>query len=597
MTGSLPLAVALRPVYDGAMRARSPHVRHRSVRIVAGSLGAIGAVGGVLVGAPRPALAVPGPDSVAVLANAGVPESLALAQRYAAARSVPPGQVCAVSVPDQDAITLGEFRTMVLTPLEACLTRGGAIDRIEAVVLVRGIPLRVMVPDGATMRSASLAATLSAWRSRSTTTMMPLIGQPPGMTANCSGTPCYAARWRNPFRAGTFDAGWTASLQGIEWQPLLVTMLNARSYDDAARLVTSAVTAEQMGGAHGRFVFMNGADAARGVLDAEYDGVIASLQSAGITDVARVPFDTNTSGLRLAGFFTGTASLGTTIESNTFLPGALVDNLTSFGADPVNFHATGESQVSIARFIAAGASGAHGTVDEPLNNVFPSRTLIVDYVHGFTLAEAYARNLPFAYWRNLVLGDPMLAPYATRPVVTIEGVSEGATHAGAVSLIAWAREPGGRAIASITLYIDGLAVAHADGDRVETCYVAASTGAHAVLAVAQLADDGTGEGPRSKGWRALSFASTSGPTACGTVVDAGVGEDGSARADTGLDGGTGSTPGGCGCRAPGGGRENSGGALLAAIAMVCAVKRRSATRVETSTSGSGSGSGAGSGSG
>ena len=117
------------------------------------------------------------------------------------------------------------------------------------------------------------------------------------------------------------------------------------------------------------------------------------------------------------------AGLGTTIEANQYAPGALIDNLTSFGAVPGNFvdPAAGgqQSQVSVCRWLRAGATGVHGTVDEPLSNCFPSRQFLADYRAGATLAEAYGRNLPYVYWKNLVIGDPMTAPYATRPRIDL----------------------------------------------------------------------------------------------------------------------------------------------------------------------------------
>ena len=76
---------------------------------------------------------------------------------------------------------------------------------------------------------------------------------------------------------------------------------------------------------------------------------------------------------------------------------------------PSNFDSDGNVQVSVSRWVAQGVAGIHGTTAEPISNAFPHRRFLVDYVKGFTLAESFARNLPFIYWRNLILGDPILA--------------------------------------------------------------------------------------------------------------------------------------------------------------------------------------------
>src|SRR6478735_1230763 len=106
---------------------------------------ALGALA-VLLLLPSVAYAVPGPDSVAVLANADVPGSVALAMRYAEARDVPDAQVCVLSMPTADTITLAEYQSTILDPLRTCL--GPTVEaRIEAVVVMRGVPLRVTIPQ------------------------------------------------------------------------------------------------------------------------------------------------------------------------------------------------------------------------------------------------------------------------------------------------------------------------------------------------------------------------------------------------------------------------------------------------------------------
>ncbi|MEW5849974.1 MAG: TIGR03790 family protein [Myxococcota bacterium] len=453
-----------------------------------------------------PALAVPGPDSVVVVGNASDADSVALAERYVAARAVPRTQLCLLPLPDVVDLSLDDYRTLFQQPLEECLSRG-VMDRVDTVLLVRGVPLRVAIPTPEGEERVSLAAALMLWRSL-TLDGEPLLGLPPGDVANCGGTPCVAAHWRNPYRSGAFESGWYRETQGVAWQPVLVTMLHGRSYAEAGLLLDSALDAEAKGRGDGEFLLMDGADPARGALDSTYDDVIAGLQARG-HPAGRVPFSSELTGRTLAAFFTGTASLGTTIEGNTFAPGALVDNLTSFGAVPENFTATTETQVSVARWIARGAAGIHGTTDEPLNNCFPARALILDYVDGYTLAEAFHRNLPYAYWRNLVLGDPMAAPYANRPEVTLE-VSL-ACAGGAASAHLRASVSDGD-VESLTVLVDG-AVSRVTTEQALELDLPGQPAQ--VLVVAQRRDDGTpAGGPRSKGWAAHQITTEALGAAC-----------------------------------------------------------------------------------
>lgn len=546
--------------------------------------------------APAAASAFPGPASVAVVFNSSVPESQALADTYVAARSIPPNQVCGVATTSQADIALADYDTQIWQPLQDCLTNGGSIDRIEAVLVMRGMPLRVQIPTGTSSNEVvSITAALGVWDSTLPDGTTPLLGQEPGATLTCgNSTPCLGARWNNPLvgLGGPFTPDFQVTQGGAIWHPKLVTMFDGRSYADAGKLLTSALDAEKAGGAGGEFLFMDGADAARGVLDSQAPAAITELQSQGFT-ANSVAFNKDLTGRTLASFVTGSASLGTTIEGNTFEPGAIVDNLTSDGAVPNNFTATGETQVSIARWVAMGVAGVHGTVAEPLNNCFPSRRFVVDYAEGAPLSEAYLRNMPFSYWRNLVLGDPMAAPYAKRPVVTLEGLADQQAIGGAVPVTVHAQDQAGTGIAIIRLYVDGTQADEASGDTLSTCLVLPKKSGVQVLAVA---GNATGTGPLAKfppkGWLAVTVdASGGGASTCtqggagGSSGAGGVSSDAGAGATAGAGGaGADAGPGapssaangksGCGCRLAGGRGGNGSDWLFPALGLLLLYHRR-----------------------
>ncbi len=523
--------------------------------------------------APRSARAFPGPDSVAVLASADVTESSALADSYAAARDVPTRQVCKIpGIPQTDDVSLSDYQTKILAPFEACLTTAGVHDRIEAILITKGVPIRVDVPISTGTTTVSTAAALSIWESTTPgdAGTSPLLGQEPGTIVNC-GSPCYGAAWDNPLQylTGPFTPGYTLTRGGVNWKPLLVTMLNGRSQADAQMLIDSATQAEKNGGAQGTFMFMDGADSARNVLDTDFPAIITQLKALGFTDAQEVPFNSDLTGQTLASFFVGTASLGTTIEGNTYEPGSLVDNLTSFGAVPQNFDATGESQVSISRWVEKGVGGAHGTVDEPLNNVFPRRYLIVDYVKGAPLAEAYFRWLPFQYWKNLVLGDPMLAPYAKRPAVVITGLADGATQTDASTITATATDNSGAGIANVTLYVDGVVAGTAQGNTVSACVKLPASNVQ-ILAVAQTNTGSAGLAKfPPKGWTQIhATGSATGAATCPTGADENPTGDGG-TIDAGDDEGGAASSSGCSCDVVH--DSSSRGAWLSLLAIASAI--------------------------
>ncbi len=97
------------------------------------------------------------------------------------------------------------------------------------------------------------------------------------------------------------------------------------------------------------------------------------------------------------------------LDSLTFLPGALADHLTSAGGDLY-----GKNQMSILRWLDAGATASYGTVSEPCNywQKFPNPAVMLKwYVNGATAVEAYWKSVAWPA-QGLFVGEPLAAPYA-----------------------------------------------------------------------------------------------------------------------------------------------------------------------------------------
>jgi uncharacterized protein (TIGR03790 family) len=109
-------------------------------------------------------------------------------------------------------------------------------------------------------------------------------------------------------------------------------------------------------------------------------------------------------------YFTGMAWVKN-LKTLTFLPGAIADHLTSFGG-----RLTDNKQMSILRWLEAGASGSYGTVTEPCNypQKFPNPVVVVQrYTAGETLLEAYWKSVAWP-GEGLFVGEPLAAPYKTK---------------------------------------------------------------------------------------------------------------------------------------------------------------------------------------
>ena len=97
------------------------------------------------------------------------------------------------------------------------------------------------------------------------------------------------------------------------------------------------------------------------------------------------------------------------IDSNTFLPGAVADHLTSAGG-----RLFGGRQMSILEWLDAGATASYGTVVEPcaFTQKFPNPGIVIErYTGGESLIEAYWKSVAWP-GQGVFVGELMATPYA-----------------------------------------------------------------------------------------------------------------------------------------------------------------------------------------
>jgi hypothetical protein len=161
----------------------------------------------------------------------------------------------------------------------------------------------------------------------------------------------------------------------------------------------------------------------------------------------------------VAGLTTGTASFDWKASGSTILPGAICENLTSFGG--VFSGSTGQTPLS--DFLRAGAAGSSGTVIEPfsIQAKFPHPAIHVHYCRGASLAEAFYQSVRSPY-QLLVVGDPLCQPWAVIPQVEVvtapdsQVLDPGARLTGKVELEPRASMPEGRSADRFELFVDGM---------------------------------------------------------------------------------------------------------------------------------------------
>ena len=393
-----------------------------------------------------------GPANVLLMVNGEDAEAEAVAEHYEVERSLPPDHRCEVFGldPSINEIPYADYELHVLSALNDCLSILPQPDEIDILLLVRGLPYRVAIPGGFTASLEAMLQVSNATRhtgelvagsdqDQSTGTYFATVRNPLWLGAGSEGdfelSNPYMAHYTTAskivnqdeqprsFSRGTADRYW-----GIDWDNnlFLVSRLDGFDYADAIDLIDRGVAADEHPPT-APITCMAAADSARGARDPECHFAISMLDAAGINAVWIEPHDAALSGIELAGLMTGTTSLQDGIDGNTWVDGAFAANLTSYGATPNNFRCSDEtgcpgteSQTSIARFVRGGATFAHGTANEPLNNSFPGAGMYLLSTMGYGAIESAFFTAKYLYWQSIYLGDPLSSPWAERPQVSID---------------------------------------------------------------------------------------------------------------------------------------------------------------------------------
>jgi uncharacterized protein (TIGR03790 family) len=151
---------------------------------------------------------------------------------------------------------------------------------------------------------------------------------------------------------------------------------------------------------------MNTSDKARNVRSRRYPAILEQLSDK--INIEQVDSDVLEDKKDVMFYFTGKMKVDA-IESNRYLPGAIADHLTSTGG-----RLTGGRQMSILRWLDAGATASYGTVVEPcaFTQKFPNPAIVIErYIKGESLIEAYWKSVAWP-GQGVFVGEPLAAPYA-----------------------------------------------------------------------------------------------------------------------------------------------------------------------------------------
>lgn len=329
---------------------------------------------------------MPKATNVLVIATRRSPDSVGIAQYYAQRRGVPPENLCFIDCVPQEEVPLADYRDTIEKPVMAYLEQKKLALKVDYLVLCRGVPLRIQ-EGGFSVDSALMSAPLN----------LPFLREQGRFHQN----PYYGAT--EPFSRRKYGF-------------YLATRLDGYTIAQIRDLIDNSLRAKPAKG-----VFLLDIDPKRN--GGGYRAINESMRQAAQLLRKRgfeVILDEREDFMGVVRDIMGYYSWGSndhqfnkmSYRSLQFRPGAIAETAVSTSAR--TFRPTDKGQSLIADLIAQGATGVKGYVSEPYTVALCRAHIMFDlYTRGRNIAESLWGASPFILWKDLVVGDPLCAPYAS----------------------------------------------------------------------------------------------------------------------------------------------------------------------------------------
>ncbi|MDH5649559.1 MAG: TIGR03790 family protein [Gammaproteobacteria bacterium] len=189
--------------------------------------------------------------------------------------------------------------------------------------------------------------------------------------------------------------------------------LASTDFDQAKRLIDRGVASDNTS-PEGTAFLVSTSDKHRNVRSVLYPFIYQQFQ--GLVNIEQINADYLEHKTDILFYFTGIKDVEK-LDTLEFLPGAIADHLTSTGGV-----LDGRSQMSILRWLEAGATGSYGAVTEPCNfpAKFPNPAIaIASYASGETLIEAYWKSV-LQPGQGIFVGEPLAKPFGGYQVSSVK---------------------------------------------------------------------------------------------------------------------------------------------------------------------------------
>lgn len=359
-------------------------------------------------------------DQVLVIYNKADPDSKKLAEFYQAARKISTDQILGLTLPNQKDISRKEYETSLLKPLREHFTRenwwkrskdrNGIImpteNRIRAIVLMRGVPLRITAePADASVSKLPAQQQMILTDQASVDSELIHFG---------IDVPTYKGAATNAF----YNKLTPISKSNMPFM-VLVNRIDSPAYITCKRMITDAVETEKHG-LWGRAYVDIGNKFPQG--DAWLENIVADNIKTGIPNLTDRFDDTLPKNFPMTdaaiyyGWYEHHVNGPFLNPAFQFRPGAIAFHIHSFSAEQL----TDAHRNWSAALLTRGAAATVGNVYEPFLHQTHQFNIIHDrLLRGWTFAEAAGASIIVNSWQGVVLGDPLY-----RPFLHFEGTGE-----------------------------------------------------------------------------------------------------------------------------------------------------------------------------
>lgn len=404
-------------------------------------------------------------ERILVIIDPDDPDSMHIGNYYIHARQVHPNNVIYLPLQADDYFDFVHFQ---INALLGELKHRKLFDRIDVIVTASNSVFRIPAEGLLTETESTCAPNQKKIDNLSLTTALALApmanqilagdaAQPFGLTSDTrsgysstSGLPIAfsaAKPWKDGAPGDAPDAQrfFLASMLGFTGE-------RGNTVDEIKTMIDRSVLADGSN-PPGTFYLMETTDVNRSSKrDIFFDATTNAIQALGgdaVHGFGTVPPPGTNDAL---GVMTGTSAWMAQPSDLSFIPGAFADHMTSWAA---SFNQP--THTKVAAWIALGASGSHGTVEEPcvVGEKFPHPQVHLYYFQGLSLGEAVYRSLRYLPFETLIYGDPLTQPFATIPTVSPPALPHQPISGAFVLAPVSSTSKPGAAILRNELYIDG----------------------------------------------------------------------------------------------------------------------------------------------